>query len=455
MRDYCFRTLVSAMLIAGIPFAAGGQPKSTDTNKAQETIITVGLSNADIVGPDNRAIQAAVDLVYHMGSGTVRILPGEYVLNDAIRLWSNIHITGDREKTILKHAPLVSSPLLVDADIGQKEVTPRDPSLFKVGMGIICQDNTLVNDMVTKPLTVTRIEHGVLYLNGYIEFDFTADFEGKGEAALVTNVFPLIYGYEIENTTIEGLTIDSKVDNDAEWKEIRTGGLCLDQTKNCVVRNVKSVNNYGDGFLIISSEHTTLEDCEGAYNSHHGIHPGSHSPWTIVRRCVMHHNGSDGLYICWGVRESEFTDNIVYQNGLRMDRNGISIGHKDTDNLIAGNHVYENAKHGIHFRVKTEPNGAHHNKIIDNVIENNGLAGFAEKGCGIYIAGITHDILIENNTIRETRQGDERLQTNAVLLEPGVTKVQMINNTISGHPGIAILDNSKSPDNKLQKISSP
>ena len=441
--------LLLVLLFAGKTFFACGQQKTIETNGIQGNSISVGLNNADIIGSDNRVIQAAVDLIYLRGGGTVHILPGEYYLNDAIRLRSNIHLTGDREKTILKHAPLVSCPLSVDADIGQKEVTPRNPSLFKVGMGIVCRDNKLQNDMVTKPLTITRIENGVLYLNGYIEFDFTADYEGKGEAALVTNVFPLIYGYEVENVTIEDLTIDSKVDNDDGWKDVRTGGLCLDRTKNCLIRNVKSVNNYGDGFLIISSEHTTLEDCEGAYNSHHGIHPGSHSPWTIVRRCIMHHNGSDGLYICWGVKESEFTDNIIYQNGIRMDRNGLSIGHKDTDNLIAGNHIYENAKHGIHFRIKTEPNGAHRNKIIDNVIENNGLAGYAEKGCGIYIEGITHDILIENNIIRETRKGEERLQKNALCLQPGVTKVDMINNKISGHPENAILDNSKSSSNKL------
>ena len=83
------------------------------------------------------------------------------------------------------------------------------------------------------------------------------------------------------------------------------------------------------------------------------------------------------------------------------------------------------------------------------------MAGYVEKGCGIYISGITHDILIENNTIRETRKGDERLQKNAVFLEPGVTRVQMINNKISGHPENAILDNSKSSDNKLQIVSNP
>jgi hypothetical protein len=451
-------TILLIIMFAGFTIVTGCKQNTPGTSKTKENVITVGLKDADIIGSDNRAIQEAIDLVSKGGGGTVRILPGEYILNDAIRLRSDIRLTGEPGKTILKHAPLVICPLLKDADIGQKEVTPMDPSLFKVGMGIICMDNTKINNMVSEPLTIIKIENGVLYLNDYIEHDFTADKNSQGEGNFegkVTNVFPLIHGYEIENVIIEGITIDSKVENDSDWKEIRTGGLLLDRTKNCVVKNCKSVNNYGDGFLVITSEHTTLEDCEGAYNSHHGIHPGSHSPWTIVRRCVMHHNGSDGLYICWGVRESEFTDNIIYQNGYRMNRNGISTGHKDTDNLIARNHVYENAKNGIHFRIKTEANGAHRTKVIDNIIENNGIPGNVQRGCGIFISGVTHDITIENNTIRETRSGDARMQKNAIRLEPGVTRVQMASNKISGHPETAILDNSKSPDNKLQVVANP
>jgi parallel beta-helix repeat protein len=353
------------------------------------------------------------------------------------------------------------SPLLKDADIGQKEVTPRDPSLFRVGMGIVCRDNVLSNEMVTKPLTITRIENGVLYLNGYIEFEFTADYElpaKGGNAALIANIFPLVYGYEVENVIIDGLTIDSKVDPNPGWTDVRTGGIFLDRTKHCLIRDVKSINAQGDGILIISSEHTTVEDCEASFNTYHGIHPGSHSPWTIVRRCNIHHNGSDGLYICWGVRESEFTDNIMYYNGIREEtnfpdhgkRNGISIGHKDTDNLIARNHIYQNAKDGIHFRLKTEANGAHRNIIRENIIENNGLPGQVDRGCGIFVSGITHDLTIENNIIRETRSGSERLQKNALHLEPGVTRVLMRNNEIGGHPEAAVIDNSKSPDNKLQ-----
>ncbi len=462
----CFYTMLIVFTITAYSPLLKGQQNAPEPGLNQENIITVGISGADINGSDNRAIQAAVDLMYQRGGGTVQILPGEYILQDAIRLHSNIHLTGNREKTILKHAPAISSPLLKDADIGQKEVTPKDPAIFKVGMGIVCRDNELRNEMINNPLTITRIENGVLYLSGYIEFDFTADYDlprKGGKAALIANVFPLIYGYKVENVVIDGLTVDSKVDENPGWIDVRNGSVCFDRSQNCIIRNVKSINNQGDGILIITSEHTTVEDCESAYNTYHGIHPGSHSPWTIVRRCNVHHNGSDGIYICWGVRESEFTDNIIYYNGIREETNfpdhgkrgGISTGHKDTDNLIARNHIYENASYGIHFRTKTEANGAHRTTIRDNIIENNGLPGHVQRGCGISIAGITHDIIIDNNIIRETRKGNESLQKNALQIGQGVTRVQMLNNKITGHHETAIIDNSKSSDNKLQVVANP
>ncbi len=437
-----------------------GEDTKIDGNSPKtKNEITVGLSDADIIGSDNFAIQLAIDAISVQGGGTVRILPGEYTLINSIKLRSNIHLIGDRDEAVLKRCPAVSSRLLKDADIGQKEVTPKDPSPFKPGMGIVCRTNQLENAMSDMPLTITRIENGILYLNDYLNHDFTADLDSWGEGGhdgLVANVFPLIHGYGLENAVVEGLTVDSQVNEDPGWKNVRTGGVCLVRSKSCVVRDVTSVNCNGDGILLISCEHTTVENFETAYNTFHGIHAGSHSPWTTVKNCHIHHNGSDGLYICWGVRESEFVDNDIHHNGIRKQggkRGGISIGHKDTDNLLARNHIYENALYGLSFRKKTEANGAHRNIVRENIIKNNGLPLDGEKGSGIHINGITHDLMFENNIIRETRQGENRYQLHAFYIEPNVTRVKMVDNKISGHPQEAIVDNSKSPGNVLQTAS--
>jgi polygalacturonase len=456
MKNYFILSVLLATFSAGSSLVLMGQQKEVMPEIPSGTVITVGLKNADIIGSDNKAIQAAVDMVAMRGGGTVQILPGEYILDDAIRLRSNIRLKGDREKTILKHAPAISSPLLKDADIGQKEVTPKDASLFKVGMGLVVRSKEYQGEMVNRPTTIVRIENGVLYLKDYIEFDFTADFDGPQKVVgggVATNIFPLIFGWQVENVEIEGLTVDEKTEaTPPGWINARVGALTLKRTRNGLIRDVNAINSPGDGILISSCEHITSINCLGANNSYHGLHCGAHSPWTIVRNSTFHHNGSDGIYICWGVREGEFTDNIIYNNGIREmtnfpdrgKRGGISIGHKDTDNLIARNHIYENARYGVYFRTKTEPNGAHRNTLKDNIIENNGLPGQVTRATGITICGITHDLVFENNTIRETRQGDDRLQKSGIVIEPGVTNIKMINNKISGHTEKDIVDNSKS-----------
>jgi len=331
------------------------------------TEITVGPAKADVVGTDNRAIQMAIDALAHRGGGTVRLLPGEYVCSDSVHLRSSVNLVGDGRETVLKVAPLVMSPLKLDADIGQKEITPADASGFREGMGIILFDRAKPNAMPSMPLTVTRVEDGVLHTSDYNVHDINAENGG-----MVVTYFPLLHGFEIENVEVDGLTLDAAADTTDGLEKVCGGAVYLRRAMHCTIRNVRATNCLGDGIRFGQCQHVTVQDCEAAHNRNYGIHPGSHSPWTAVRGCEIHHNGSDGLYLCWGVREGFFEDNRIYHNGHRIHRNGLSIGHKDTDNLIARNHIYENAKHGICFRIKTEGNGAHRNILRENIIENNG-----------------------------------------------------------------------------------
>lgn len=425
-----------------------GLTVSFSQDVGNQQVITVGLKDADVNGSDNLAIQSAVDLLSGKGGGTVKILPGAYTLYNSIYLRSNVNITGDREGTVLKRCPAVSSRLLVHADVFEKQIIPADPSLFRVGMGIVCRANNLMNAMITAPLTITAIEDGKLFVNDYIPFDFTATFDSQGNDGydgLVANVFPMLLGSRIENVIIDGLTVDCFTADDPGWTNVRTGGIFLGTCKNAVVRNVKVSNARGDGILVAdASRYITIENCESSNNTYHGVHPGSHSNPVTVRNCDIHHNGSDGLYICWGVRNSLFTGNEIHHNGTRKigKRNGISIGHKDTNNIIEKNHIYENAVSGIHFRKKTEANGPHHNTVRGNIIENNGLPGHAEKGYGIYVSGITQDLLLQDNVVRETREQDFRLQKTGIWISEGVSQVRMINNRISGHTESDVADHS-------------
>lgn len=428
---------------------SGAQPSQEGLVPPAE--ITVGPAAADIVGSTNRAIQLAIDACAQRGGGIVRLLPGEYTCRDAVRLRPNVTLIGNREKVVLCYAPLVWSPLAVDADIGQKEITPEDASLFRPGMGLCTYDKEASWLHAGSPLTITAVRNGVLYLDDYLTANSLAERGGR-----VMAWFPLVLGIEAHNAVVDGLTADGRIDDpEGILKGLRTATVYIRRSPGVTLRNVISRNGVGDGICFsTASTDGTIEHCVAAGNGCFGIHPGSHSTRTNVRHCDIHDNAFDGLYICWGIRDSEFTDNHIWRNGWRGFRSGLSIGHRDSDNLIARNHIHDNAKYGIAFRRKTFANSPHRVIVRNNTIENNGsrpdqlreiktrIEPWESIGCGIQVCGMTRDLSIENNVIRDTRTGEERTQRHALMLTEGVSGIRMSGNTISGHPDKAVVDES-------------
>jgi hypothetical protein len=118
-----------------------------------------------------------------------------------------------------------------------------------------------------------------------------------------------------------------------------------------------------------------------------------------------------------------FENNLLEENG----RFGISIGHKDSDNLLQHNLVRRNDSHGVFFRDESLGMAAHRNRLIANVIEDNGR----QPGtAGIRVRGATRDLRFERNTVRDTRSPDKRTQTTGVLLEEQVGDVELDENQI-------------------------
>ncbi|MEK7411807.1 MAG: right-handed parallel beta-helix repeat-containing protein [Planctomycetota bacterium] len=410
--------------------------------------ITVGPQGADVVGSDGRAIQIAIDALAHQGGGTVRLRPGTYVLQDALRLRSRIALIGEPGQVLLKRAPVAVSMLAADADIGERILIPRDPKAFRVGMGLILRDRNHANPMSTMPVRITHIAaDGIVHIDQHLTIEVYAE-----NGASVVNYAPMIHGFEIEDIRIEGLVIDGSADRSDGLEGVWGGGIYVRRCVRGTIRNVVSKNNLGDGIRFGQSLQMRVENCETAGNSHYGIHPGSHSPYTVISKCHVHGNGSDGVYLCWGARHSVVADCHIHHNGHAFFRNGISTGHKDTDCRFERNHIHDNVKHGIVFRIKTEANGAHRTTVVDNLIENNGSPDAAVpqrlrnepprqvKGHGIFVFGVTHDLRFERNVIRETRQGDQRLQRTGMYFAPGVSRVNLDNNTIQGHPEQDLVD---------------
>ena len=90
--------LLSLMFAGGLLPAVGGTSEKPDFSPGPEeqqvplkmhaalkTVprITVGREGADIIGNDNRALQAAVDYVANLGGGIVEIGAGEFLMRDS------------------------------------------------------------------------------------------------------------------------------------------------------------------------------------------------------------------------------------------------------------------------------------------------------------------------------------------------------------------------------------
>ncbi|MBZ0258962.1 right-handed parallel beta-helix repeat-containing protein, partial [bacterium] len=114
-------------------------------------------------------------------------------------------------------------------------------------------------------------------------------------------------------------------------------------------------------------------------------------------------------------------------------RFGISIGHKDSDNLLANNTVRENLHNGVFFRNESFGMAGHRNRLVDNIIENNGINA---DQAGIRIRGNVNGLIFEGNIIRDTRPDGEKTQKTGILIEESVGNIQLGENKIEAETPI-------------------
>jgi len=392
-------------------------PKAMHSAMEELPLITVGKSNAQLIGRDNRVLQAAVDYIAALGGGTVAIGPGEYLMFDSLHLRSNVTVKGSNDKTILRKADSSVSLLALDGDFGEQQITVEDPNGFAVGRGVAIWDDRSGGFHTT----VARIT-GRTGSTFSIDKPLMADCMVNRNAKAGT-VFPVVSGYHIEGARIEDLAVEGNKAANVSLNGCRGAGIFLYRAFGTVIQNCQVRNYNGDGISFQQSNDVTLIGCVSEDNAALGIHPGSGSQRPSVRNCFARNNGTDGLFLCWRVRHGLFQDNIIEGNG----RYGISIGHKDSDNVLYGNQVIANHKDGIYFRNETLPMAAHRNRLEQNIIENNGVE---EEVAGIRIRGETNDLELKGNTIRDTREGDSQKQTVGIYIEEQVGRVTITGNNI-------------------------
>lgn len=378
--------------------------------------IKVGLSKGDLVGDTNAVIQQAIDAAAAWGGGTVELGPGVYVLYDSVKLRRNIRLVGSGPDTVLRKCDGPASGFAVDADYGQAKVTVTDPSGFSPGMGVVVRDDRGGgwHDTVA---TILHIQGNVLHLDR----GFLSDYDGDNGGAVVC-AFPPVSGIDVDSVTVEGICVDGNKANNRRINGCVGGGIYLHRARKCRVANCLVRDFNGDGISFQITQDIAVEGCEVTGITGLGFHPGTGSARPIIRNCKSHRNGEDGFFLCWRAQEGRYENNEFFDNG----RHGISIGHKDTDNLFVGNVLRGNKAHGIYFRSEKPTNAGSRNTFRDNTVEDN-------VGGGVYIEGHTTDLLFERNVIRETRSGAARTQRIGIWAGPHTARIRSVRNRIEGH----------------------
>jgi parallel beta-helix repeat protein len=402
-------------------------------------IVTVGPTDADVIGADNAAIQKAVDRLAAEGGGTVVIKAGTYRLANSVRLASHIRLRGEGPgKTLLKKAPGVQSRLKLDADYGEMIATVEDARGFAPGMGVTILDGASPEGWTPSVRTIVSIEGNTLRFDGFLQMDYSVANHGQ-----VFNTFPLIKGFNVEDVQVEDLSVDGSRTGSGILDGCQTGAIYFFHAEQVTVRNCVARNYPGDGISLQFVEDPVVDNCEAEGNAHMGVHLGTGALRAMVRDCRAHENDQDGLYLCGRVQHARYERDQSWNNG----RDGVSLGHKDTENIFIGNTFSGNGRAGIYLRDEVAANAASHNSFQSNTLEDNGRPG--EPGFAIRIEGETRDLKIMSNTIRSGRKDGVVVQPVGIYIGPKADMIIAEKNLFMDEVQKAIIDESQGGNNQL------
>lgn len=416
-----------ALALVALHGSAAGPPPVTNPRQtsgdqavqpkwAEELTVTVGNKDADIIGTDQRAIQAAIDHVARLGGGTVRLLAGEYRLRNAVFLQSKVNLVGEGQGTVLIKEPSATTPLALDSDWYDQEITLKDASEFRIGDGVClrAKDAKTGREVVIKRTLVARTG------NRFKLDKALRENLWQMNDATASTLFPILSGEFVEDIRVENLKLDGNRAHNAELDGNYAGCIFLQDCNRLQIRGVTAANYHGDGISWQICHDVTVENCISENHTGLGLHPGSGSQRPIIRNNTLRGNGI-GIFFCWGVKHG-----LAENNEVRGNRVGISIGHRDTDNLVTGNTISESKETGLLFRPERGPDFAgHRNRIEGNTFVNNGPEGAAV----VDIQGGTESITIKGNSFTDDRGGKPRV---AVKKGPDTKNITVEDNTTKG-----------------------
>ena len=93
-----------------------GRRRRSRPNWDERLTITVGPDKGDLIGRDDKVIQAAIDYVTRLGGGTVQLLPGTFTLRNASSCPHGLRLRGSGAETII--TKIASETVALDGRFG-------------------------------------------------------------------------------------------------------------------------------------------------------------------------------------------------------------------------------------------------------------------------------------------------------------------------------------------------
>jgi len=223
------------------PRATSGD--SVEPDWEQRLTVTVGPRDTDLIGKDDKVLQAAVDYVARLGGGTVHVLPGTYRLRNAVYLPSHVRILGSGAESVLIKEASQTCKLAVDSDWYDQEITLVDAKGFRVGDGVCLR----ARNPDTKGTTVIKRTLVARSGNRFkLDRPLRENIWLMGEAT-VSTLFPIFSGEYIADVVIENITLDGNRANNDNLDGNYAGCIFLQDCNRVTMRKVTARKYNGDG----------------------------------------------------------------------------------------------------------------------------------------------------------------------------------------------------------------
>lgn len=398
------------------PRATSGDTAS-EPNWSEKLTLTVGPREADLVGSTDKVLQAAVDYVARLGGGTVKILPGTFRLRNSVFLASKVRLLGSGPESILIKEPSTVAKLAEDSDWFDQEITLVDGGAFRIGDGLCLRTkNPDGGSREVLKRTLVAKDGNRFKLDRPLRENFW--LQGGSTCA---SLFPILSGENVADLAIENLALDGNKEQNENLDGNHAGCIFLQDCSRIAIRGVEARNYNGDGMSWQVCHDVTVEQCHSHDHTGLGLHPGSGSQRPTMKNNRLERNDI-GLFFCWGVKYGLAQGNTILDNRSY----GVSIGHRDTENLIVENEVARSGKVGVLFRPERGKDFApHRNRVERNRILDSG----SETGAAVDVQGETQQVAIVNNEIRESRGPAQRI---GIRLGKGTQEIKLAENRFAG-----------------------